>query len=572
VDGGFRYAIGDAIDVVPGSLVRVPLGGRRVRGFVIEVDAESTDGLKPIAAVSGDQPVFDPALLETLRWAAQHYVTPLATMLERAVPPNNPRRPPRTINPPPPGVSQPWDWAVDAARGGRRIPPTAVLTSRPPTDTIAATALVLLSIGRSTLIITSTAEEAESLFEGVSGLAPGHTVIAHGDMTDRAVTGAWSRANAPSVVIGTPRVSCWPIANPGLAVVVEEGRRAMKDRQTPTLAVREILRHRSQRERFPLVVVGPTPSTEILALGSTVLRTEVSRLWGLVEVVDRRTELTGGGTLTDPVKRAIAAVTRRGGRTFVFGHRRGYSAATRCVACRSVRKCPGCGSRPDPGDRCTRCGAELSGCVECGGTRFEPLGAGVGRVVAEIGRIVGSENVRPAPEEAPIVVGTERDLIGVEGLDLVVIPDFDGLVHGTNYRAAEDALRLGARLAGSVGRGSGQRMMIQTSEPDHPIVRALVKADPIPALEAELGIRESMGYPPSGELLVIEATGGDMVPDLGAVSDQCTILGPAPRADGLRWLLAAPDLRRTKATLRPLVQRWRDAGTRVRIDVDPIDL
>lgn len=574
VDGGFKYLIPDPLDaqIETGSLTRIPLGGRRVRGYVVGIEEVGGEGerLKPIATLSGDLPVFDPTLLESLRWAAHHYVSPLASMLERAAPPNNPRRPGARANPSPPAGDGELGEVVAAVLAGRRVRPTAVLASRAPREMIAATATALLTHGRSTVVVTATTTEAEDLFEVLAAAAPGHCVIAHGDMPDGAVTGAWSRATEPCVVIGTPRVAAWPIARLGAAFVLEEGRRAMKDRQTPTVHVRDLLRRRSQSERFALVVVGPTPTSEILATGPRIVRS-ASRLWPLVEVVDRRDHPGGGAVLTDPVKRALAAVTGRGGRSFVFGHRKGYSAASWCVACRTVRRCPECGSRPDPGDACTRCGARLGVCVECGGGRFEALGAGVGRIVADAGRVVGADVVAAAPETAPVVVGTERDILGLADLDLVVIPDLDGLIHGTNYRAAEDALRLGARLAGLVGRGSGRRMIVQTSDPGHPVVRALIKADPLPALTAELEDRRAMGYPPSGELAVLEIAGGEP-PDLGPVREACEVLGPAAHRDAARWLLQSADLGRAKQALRPLVQRWRDSGLRVRIDVDPIDL
>jgi primosomal protein N' (replication factor Y) len=421
------------------------------------------------------------------------------------------------------------------------------------------------------VIVTATTSEAETLFESVSTAAPGHCLIAHGDMPDRAVTGAWARATAPCILIGTPRVAAWPVARLGAALIVEEGRRAMKDRQTPTIHARDLLRKRSQHERFAFVVIGPVPTSEVLATGPAVVRPIGGRLWPLVEVVDRRVESTGGSVLTDPVRRALAAVTRRGGRSFVFGHRKGYAAATWCVACHTVRRCPGCGSRPDPGEVCTRCGTALGPCLECGGIRFQPLGAGVGRIVAEAGRIVGAGAVAAAPEIAQVIVGTERDVIGLSDLDLVVIPDLDGLIHGTNYRAAEDALRLSARLAGLAGRGPGHRMMVQTSDPSHPVVRALVRADPLTAMAADLEERRAMGYPPAGELIVVEISGGEP-PDMTSLGEVCDVLGPAPRGNAARWLLQSRDLGPARTMLRPLVQRWRDSGLRVRIDVDPIDL
>lgn len=573
VDGGFRYAVPPRLadSVVFGSLVRVPLGGRRVRGYVVDVESDAdTSGLKEIAAVSGRQPVFDEPLLETLRWAAQHYVSPLSSMLERAAPPNNPPPRPTPAGAPPQVAGSPLVDVVDAVASGRPVRPTVMLSGAAPLPAIVGTATSLLRSGRSTLVVAATTAEAEAIFDHVSAAAPGWAVVAHGDMPAAGLTGAWARATAPAIVVGTPRVAAWPVAGLGAAFVVEDGRRAMKDRQTPTVHARDLLRRRAQVERFALVATGPVPTGEMLATGATVLRGQ-GRLWPLVEVVDRTKEDTRGNVLTDPAKRALAAVAGRGGRSFVFGHRHGYAAATRCVRCRTVRRCATCGSRPDPGDACSRCGAPLGPCTECGMDRFEPLGAGVGRIAAETGRVVGSDRVAIAPSDGPVVVGTERDVIGMADLDLVVLPDFDGLLFGTDYRAAEDSLRLGARLAGLVGRGSGRRMLVQTSSPDHPMVRALVRADPLPALEEEMAVRATMGYPPSGELMVIETSGGE-APDLGDLGTMCSVLGPAERQDGLRWLLQAPDLTKARSALRGMVQRWRDSGLRVRIDVDPIDL
>ena len=91
VDDGFRYAIPPDIDVEVGAMVRVPLGGRKVRGFVVGIESGEERDLKPIRARSGKRAIFDARLLQTLRWVAHHYVSPLSTVLKRAAPPNIPR-------------------------------------------------------------------------------------------------------------------------------------------------------------------------------------------------------------------------------------------------------------------------------------------------------------------------------------------------------------------------------------------------------------------------------------------------------------------------------------------------
>ncbi|MDR9451325.1 MAG: hypothetical protein RI637_08930, partial [Acidimicrobiia bacterium] len=121
VDEGFRYTVGDGQSVSIGSIVRVPLAGRKIRGFVTSFDRGSATGLKTIRGVSGEIPVFDEKLLETLRWAALHYVAPMAGMLGKSAPPNLPRRSRPTSWPEVPHVSPGslGDLANTISGGGR---------------------------------------------------------------------------------------------------------------------------------------------------------------------------------------------------------------------------------------------------------------------------------------------------------------------------------------------------------------------------------------------------------------------------------------------------------------------
>ena len=91
VDDGFSYAVPDALEISVGSIVRVPLGGRRVRGWVTGLRNGPDEGLKDVIAVSGAQPIFSAELLQTLRWAAVHYLSPLAALIPKAGPPNLPK-------------------------------------------------------------------------------------------------------------------------------------------------------------------------------------------------------------------------------------------------------------------------------------------------------------------------------------------------------------------------------------------------------------------------------------------------------------------------------------------------
>jgi primosomal protein N' (replication factor Y) len=562
-------------DVTVGKVVRVPLGGRRVRGYVVEAGERTPQRrLKDVAAVSGDLAVFDRRLLETLRWAAIHYVAPLPVLLGRAAPPNLPRR--RTTPPytPAPLLDSPLPQVSTAAARGDRLGVQYLLGTGPWDGVAAGLAAEVVAAERSVMVVLPTAIEASAMQERLLATFGSRVVGAWSARSAKEVTAAWVQAaTAPgTLLVGTPEVMFWPVASLALAFVVEEGRRGMKGRQTPTLHVREVLRRRATIERFGLVYAGPVPTVEVIGAGGRVHHPG-RRVWPLVEVVDRGEEPPGRGVIADRTRQAIRSVAGRGGQVFVLVNRRGYAPAFRCTTCRTVRRCAVCDAAADRSGECRRCGAALGRCRSCDGDRFEPLGAGIGRVVDELARSLG-DRVGPAGDGHPVVVGTERDLAGREPVDLAVAVDADAMMLAPHYRAEEDALRSLGRLCGIVKRAGGRRCMIQTGVPGHRVLGALRQGDPRPLLGEILVERERDGFPPSGELVSLEVGAGASVGDELAelTGRSATLLGPASTGTGERFLIQGKDLRPVRVQLRRVIQRWRDEGLRVRVDADPIDL
>ena len=454
---------------------------------------------------------------------------------------------------------------------GRRRPATTVIGRWQALDWL-DTILPILEAEKSVLVVVATEAEARTVGEGARGLGFDATVAA-GDVA-RDLTSAWTEAQGPGrLVIGTPRVAMWLIRSLALVVVLEEGRRAMKDRQTPTLHVRDVISTRARVEGFSVAFIGPTPSLEVLASGPEVIR-PAKRAWPLVEIVDRGDDAPGSGTIAERTVAAIRATMAGGRRSFVFTHRRAADSSMRCVSCRRVRVCEGCGSRLGREAVCRRCGRQTGPCLNCGGTGFEEMASEPERLVKEINRRLGGDVAGMHPTDLPVSVGTERDLPTLTPVPLAVAVDVDGLMLGHNYRTSEEALRILARLANTVETGPGRRMMAQTSLPEAPLLTALKRADPIPYLEGLLVERARHGLPPATEMLAIEVRGDEgpsrFDSDMRAL-DPPTILGPAPAAQGWRWLLQGT-LGPVKPRLRPMVQRWRETGATVRIDADPIDL
>jgi primosomal protein N' (replication factor Y) len=530
--------------------------------------------LRDLGAVSGAAPVFDADLLKSLNWVATHYVAPVAIVLDRSAPPNLPK----SIGSLPGTriderlVEHPLTSVARAAAEGKRRPVTAIASGGHSTDWLWALTPVL-NAGKSALVIAATATEVDALAEAARSGFGDRVVTVAGDAPN-SVTRAWEAVQEPGrLLIGTPRVATWLVAGLALAVVIEEGRRAMKDRQTPTIHVRDLMTTRSRVEGFALAFIGPTPSLEVIAAGGEVTRA-TSRAWPLVEVVDRGEDPPGSGYLSERTIAALRSAASAGRRSFVFTHVRAAEASMRCMQCRRVRRCEQCGSRLGRTEACGRCGAPLGVCPHCGSSAFEEMGSVPERLSSEINRRLGQAVSGIHPTERPVAVGTERDLAGLVGMGLVVAADADSLMLGHDYRAGEEALRILARLANTLETGPGRRMIVQTSIPDSDLMTTLKRGDPIPYLEAQLSERAQTGLPPASEIIAVELRGeGSTVEadvEIRALGT-AMVLGPAVMADRTRWLLQG-SLGPVRLALRPLVQAWRERGWTVRVDSDPIDL
>ena len=162
-----------------------------------------------------------------------------------------------------------------------------------------------------------------------------------------------------------------------------------------------------------------------------------------------------------------------------------------------------------------------------------------------------------------MVVGTEAVLHRVASADAVAFLDFDQELTAPRYRAPEQALALLA-LAGRVvrGRQAHGRLLVQTRQPDHPVIEAALHADPGRVTAVEAPLRAALQLPPAAALaLVSGAAAGDLIERLGAPLG-LRIDGPA---DGV-WRLVAPS---HQVLCDALAAVERPPG-RLRIEVDPL--
>jgi primosomal protein N' (replication factor Y) len=267
-----------------------------------------------------------------------------------------------------------------------------------------------------------------------------------------------------------------------------------------------------------------------------------------------------------------------GGRVVCVLNRLGRSRLLACRACGAVAACGRCGAavaQPETAVlRCGACGEERPVvCADCGSGRFRNIRAGVKRVREELEALAGETVVEVTgaagdPGEARIAVGTEAVLHRLRGGSVAVVAflDLDQELLAPRSRAAEQALGLIARAARAVGgRSGGGRVLLQTRQPDHPVVRAAFAGDPGRFTAGELERRRALRYPPAAALALVSGAGAAewaaTATSSGALPAGVEVLGPADD----RWLVRAPDW----TTLADWLATIPRPQQRLRIEVDP---
>lgn len=535
-----------------GTLVRIELQGRRVGGWVVELDSQPPEGtaLRPLSKVTGWGP--SPDVVALADWAAGRWVGPTVSMLRTA-------SPPRVVA----GVPTPWRphhpvpfTGDQLAEGAFDQPGPTVVRLPPAADRFP---LVLAACRRgNALILVPSLTEAEWL--GVRLRRAGIPVAVMPD--------EWAQARGGANVVGA-RAAAWaPVADLSAVLVLDEHDEAYKQEQTPAWHARDVVVERARRAGVPCVLASPCPTLEALDLGAlaTPTRSDERRGWPIVDVVDLRKEENTG-----LYSSRLVELLREGGRVVCVLNRKGRARLLACAACGEVATCERCAAalvQPEAGTlTCLRCDlTRPTVCAHCGGTRLKLLRVGVSRAAEELAALARTEVVEVTGEsaglpEARVYVGTEAVLHQVAHADVVAFLDLDQELLAPRYRAAEEALGLLAR-AGRLLRGRRERegrLVLQTRLPDHEVVQAALHADPARVADAERARRSALGYPPATAMAAVSgATADEYVLGVQGVD----LLGPK---DGT-WLLRAP----SHAELLPALAAAPRPPGRLRVEVDPL--
>jgi primosomal protein N' (replication factor Y) len=372
----------------------------------------------------------------------------------------------------------------------------------------------------------------------------------HSEIAPRLRARTWSAVaeGEVSVVVGARSALFLPYGDLGLIVVDEEHDPAYKQEDGVRYHARDMAVVRAREANIPIVLASATPSVETMvnAKRGRYAHLHLPERFGgqrlpSVEAIDLKREGPPRGRFISPrLAEAIKIALERREQALLFLNRRGFAPLTLCNACGHRLSCPNCdawlvdhrfrrrlvchhcGYSMPPPEQCPKCEAKDS---------FVAVGPGVERLEQEAAELFPDsrilvlssdlvESVERLRQELDdvaegrfdIVIGTQLVAKGhhFPKLNLVGIVDADlGLANG-DPRAAERSFQLLHQVVGRAGREEGHGQgFLQTHQPDHPVMRALIAQDRDAFYEAEIAVREKTHYPPFGRLASLLVSGAD---------------------------------------------------------------
>lgn len=401
-----------------------------------------------------------------------------------------------------------------------------------------------IRLGRQSLIlmpeIALTAQFIDR-FEARFGVRPGlwHSAVT-GRRRERLQ--AAIAAGEARVVAGARSALFLPYRDLGLIIVDEEHEAAYKQEDGVAYHARDMAVVRGRIENAPVILTSATPSLETRVNAERGRYTHLrlperfgGRSLPQLGVVDLRQDKPERGRwLSGALVKAIQDNLEAGEQSLLFLNRRGYAPLTLCRDCGHRFQCPNCSAwlvdhRFRRALVCHHCGhveRRPHECPQCHAQEsLAACGPGVERLAEEVATLFpkargivlssdfpgGTERLKQelmavAAGEFDIVIGTQLVAKGhnFPGMTLVGVIDADlGLTSG-DPRAAERTFQVLRQVTGRAGRGERPgRALLQTHDPTHPVLKALISGDPERFYAAETAAREAAGLPPFGRLAAL---------------------------------------------------------------------
>ena len=388
-----------------------------------------------------------------------------------------------------------------------------------------------------------------------------HSALNH---TERLLQWQMIQDGGADIVVGTRSAIFSPLENIGLVIIDEEQEHTYRSESAPRYSAHEVARQRAAENGALLLLASATPSTEsyfAAQKGRTQLVRLTKRYGGnplpSVQIVDMRAELASGNpreislALEDAIRRNLEAHKQ----TILLLNRRGYQTVAQCEDCREVLKCSKCSvpmvyHKASHKLLCHYCGSQMDpppkNCPACGG-KLQYRGFGTQKAEEELAKLFPEARIlrmdqdstaakdahekllaRFADHEYDIMVGTQMVAKGLdfEDVTLVGVLGIDSLLFAQGFRAYETVFSLITQVVGRSGRAKDPGFaIIQTTDPDNPVLNLAAAQDYDAFFEQEIAYRRLGLYPPFCGLCVIGFAGGKEIEVARAAARFSALLG-----------------------------------------------
>ena len=361
--------------------------------------------------------------------------------------------------------------------------------------------------------------------------------------TDKTNCTAGAQNQANYIVLGTRSSLFLPHNNLGLIIVDEEHDSSYKqDSPAPRYNGRDTALMLSVIHKCGIILGSATPSLEEMyncECGRHTIVTLTERFHGAqnsdIDIIDTKAERKKRGMvgsfsrkLIDQIRSTLA----EGGQVMILRSRRAWAAALQCEECGDIPKCPHCNvsmcyhKRGENGImKCHYCGHTESytgSCAKCG-KALRPLGAGTQKIEEEAAGLFPEATIARldsdtaqnrgyetkvikdfADGKIDILIGTQMLTKGFDfsNLRLTAVIAADSMLGLQDFRADEKAMQLLEQFRGRCGRRDSKgTIVIQTSQPEHPVYHRLRQGN-INAFSTDLLTeRKTFGFPPYSRII-----------------------------------------------------------------------
>ena len=364
--------------------------------------------------------------------------------------------------------------------------------------------------------------------------------IYHGSLGDKLNVWYNVAEGKVKVVMGTRSAVFLPIRDLGVILVDEEFDESFKEEgRIPFYNARDLAIYRGKILNIPVVLGSATPSLEsfhnirIKKYKPLILTKKIHGGNVSMEVVDMNREKKVKGIFSERMIYDLLSTLQSGKNAIIYVNRRGYLPYFFCADCGTPVKCENCDvvlalHRGKFGEflKCHICGFSTDiplSCGNCGSTNLIGVGFGTQRVEEELSEILkvevfrmDSDKIRKREEvirllkefgegKIRVLVGTKMVIKGLDfpNVSLVVILNADQFLYrGGDFRAEERALQILYQIAGRI-RGEG-KLLIQTYNPNHPVLREFLRGDLGRSYERIYGERKGSDFPPFRRMAFFE--------------------------------------------------------------------